>query len=83
MLTNEQKQAIRLLIERKPQSDYMQQLAASDQFAISEIQINAPKILAEKNEAVINNRNQAGILAREMAQLRSDIALITRVANAE
>lgn len=38
MLSQNEKAIVRLLIERNPNSDYMVQLGASDDFARSEIQ---------------------------------------------
>ena len=46
-LTENEKQIIRLLIEARPQADYMQQMASDDDFAKEAIRINTPILLEQ------------------------------------
>lgn len=52
MLTDNQKKIIRILINRNPNPDYMVQLGASDDFALSEISSKKAGIITEKTNRI-------------------------------
>jgi hypothetical protein len=81
MLTDTQKKAIKL-ITTNTSVEYRDRVGASDEFALSELQALLPNLLKQKQEAAINLTNQAGIIARDIAQTRADIALIKEVLHA-
>lgn len=81
MLNENQKKAVKL-ITTNTSIEYRDRIGASDEVALLELTEHLPILLKQKQEAVINYTNQAGIIARDIAQTRADIALIKEVLNA-
>ena len=79
MLNETQKKAVRLLIEKKPQAEYMTALASDDNYALEEIKANAPAILAFKQEVIANNIAQKEAIERELFKLYADIEILNSV----
>jgi hypothetical protein len=76
-LNENEKAKVRLLIEQKPQAEYMQQLAADDVFARAEIAGKCPTILINKQVIVEQHLAHINYVENELAKLYADIATLT------
>ena len=58
MLTDEQKQGIRLLIKANPSPEYMAQLAEDDEYALAQLAENLPEIRRQTANLMVADREQ-------------------------
>jgi phage host-nuclease inhibitor protein Gam len=79
MFTEIQKKAIRLLIEVSPNADYMQQLAADDEFALRQISDVGRDILKLKTEVKAHLELQKESIENSLIKVHNDIATLTEV----
>lgn len=79
MLTDIQKQAVRLLIENKPNAEYMAAMASDDDFVLNEIATHGAELLRLKQEVKINLINQKEAIEKTLEKLDNDITTLTGV----
>ena len=77
MLTDNEKKIIRLLIEVKPDADYMAQLGSDDKFALAEIAEKVPVILELKKGTIANHEQHKEFIEKELVKLYSEVAILT------
>lgn len=77
MLTENEKQIIRLLIEAKPQADYMQQLAADDDFAKEAIRVNVPILLEQVNNQIAHDELHKSYIETNLQKLYNKQNILT------
>ena len=80
MISENEKKAMRLLIVKNPKVDYMEQLAASDDFALSEVYSKRLILIEDRQGALIQLQNQVNVINSEIEKLNSEIALLEALA---
>lgn len=75
MLSQNEKAIVRLLIERNPNSDYMVQLGASDDFARSEIQAKSESLIERLNSIKASHQNHIASLTSEIEKIDASLLL--------
>jgi len=76
MLTDNEKQIIRLLIEAKPQADYMQQLASDDDFAKEAIRVNKPILLEQVLAQIAHDEMAKSYIEQNLDKLYSKLSIL-------
>jgi hypothetical protein len=76
MLTNNEKKIIRLLIEAKPQADYMQQLASDDDFALEAIRVNKPILIEQVKAQIAHDELAKSYIETNLEKLYSKLTTL-------
>ncbi len=71
-----QKKKLRLIIEANPSAEYMEQLAADDEFAVSEIEAKQNDLLQLKKDVAANLEAQKDAIEYNLEKVYADIAIL-------
>ena len=76
MLTEKEKEIVRILIEHKPDSGYMKQLSESDDFARAEIEAKKEEIIEAIERRTVWIANDIAGLKDKLERAQEDLAVL-------